>query len=113
MFVSHVNHLCHVLLRRAFVTDVRSRTDTIIANQARQPTAQVQSVGYDMTSLVNEMRDGLNTVKRDVAAASAKLGNAPPGGSAGGTCPNCLTTTMFFMFGAVQLVLLFGYFMYR
>ncbi|KAE8752669.1 ergic-53 [Frankliniella occidentalis] len=97
----------------AFVTDVRTRTDTIISNQARQPTAQVQSVGYDMTSLVNEMRDGLNTVKRDVAAASAKLGNMPGGGSAGGSCPTCLTTTMFLVFGVVQLTLLFGYFMYR
>lgn len=69
-------------------------------------------MGYDMTSLVNEMRDGLNTVKRDVAAASAKLGSGTHG-SAGSSCPTCLTTTTFLVFGVVQLILLFGYFMYR
>lgn len=92
---------------------MRTRADTIIANQARQPTAQVQSVGYDMTSLVNELRDGINTVKRDVAAASAKLGNVSPGGQIGGGCPTCLTTTTFLVFAAVQLIILFAYFIYR
>lgn len=50
------------------MTDVQVKADNIISNQARAPTAQVQSVGYDMVSLVNELRDGINSVKRDAAA---------------------------------------------
>ncbi|PSN52985.1 Protein ERGIC-53 [Blattella germanica] len=88
--------------------EVHMRSDSILQNQARQPTAQVQSVGYDMASLVNEMRDGLNTVKRDVAAASQRLsgGAATPGG-----CPPqtaCLSTTIFLVFAVVQLCIILG-----
>lgn len=47
--------------------DIKQRIDTVINNQAKAPTAQVQSVGFDTQSLVNEVRDGLNQVKANVA----------------------------------------------
>lgn len=55
------------------------------------------------------MRDGLNTLKRDVAQTNAKLG------SQAGDCPsgNCLTTTMFLVFLAIQMVVLLGYNIYK
>jgi mannose-binding lectin 1 len=92
---------------------VHSRSDSILQNQARQPTAQVQSVGYDMASVINEMRDGLNVVKRDVAAASQRLvsGSGTPAG-----CPQqvaCVSTTVFLIFVVVQLVIILGYSVWR
>lgn len=67
-------------------------------------------MGYDMASLISEMRDGLNTVKRDVAAASQRLGGAPGG------CPPptaCLSTTVFLVFAALQLAVILGYSLWR
>jgi len=97
---------------RTLTQEVHTRSDSILQNQARQPTAQVQSMGYDMASLISEMRDGLNTVKRDVAAASQRLG----GGGAPGGCPPptaCLSTTVFLVFAAVQLAVILGYSLWR
>ncbi|PNF41175.1 hypothetical protein B7P43_G01436 [Cryptotermes secundus] len=98
---------------KTLTQEVHARSDSILQNQARQPTAQVQSVGYDMASLVSEMRDGLNTVKRDVAAASQRLGggNGSPGG-----CPprtTCLSTTYFLVFGALQVAIIVGYSLWK
>ncbi|KDR19213.1 Protein ERGIC-53 [Zootermopsis nevadensis] len=98
---------------KTLTQEVHSRSDSILQNQARQPTAQVQSVGYDMVSVINEMRDGLNVVKRDVAAASQRLGggNGTPAG-----CPQqtaCLSPTIFFIFAALQVAVILGYSFWR
>ena len=103
------NFLCF----RTLTQEVHARSDSILQNQARQPTAQVQSMGYDMASLISEMRDGLNTVKRDVAAASQRLGG---GGGAPVGCPPptaCLSTTIFLVFAVLQLVVILGYSLWR
>ncbi|XP_043281127.1 protein ERGIC-53 [Venturia canescens] len=94
---------------KSFVGEVHSKADTIINNQLRAPTAQVQPIGYDYQSLISEMRDGLNTLKRDVTQTNAKLGSQT------GDCPNgnCLTTTMFLVFLAIQMVILLGYNIYK
>lgn len=53
--------------------ELQAKSDAIIQNQARQPTAQIQGgAGYDVQSLMSEMRDGLNQVKLGVATVSAK-----------------------------------------
>ncbi|XP_008560355.1 protein ERGIC-53 [Microplitis demolitor] len=95
---------------KQFVGEVSSKAETILSNQARAPTAQVQPIGYDYQSLISEMRDGLNQVKRDVAQTYNRL-NAAPAAS----CPtgNCLTTTIFIIFIVIQLIILIGYNMYR
>ncbi|CAL7950199.1 unnamed protein product [Xylocopa violacea] len=92
---------------KTYVTDVYSKADTIISNQARAPTAQVQPMGYDYHSLISEMRDGLNTLKRDIGQMNTKANC--------GDCPttNCLTTTMFLLFVALQMIILLVYSMYR
>ncbi|XP_053982255.1 protein ERGIC-53 [Hylaeus volcanicus] len=94
---------------KSFVNDVYSKADTIINNQARAPTAQVQQMGYDYHSLISEMRDGLNTLKREIGQINTKVNS--------GTidCPttSCLTTTLFLLFVALQMMILFGYSMYR
>lgn len=57
---------------KSIAGELQARTDAIIQNQARQPTAQIQGGGYDVQSLISEMRDGLNHVKLGVAGVSAK-----------------------------------------
>jgi mannose-binding lectin 1 len=108
---SEMLFMASFLCCRTLTQEVHSRSDSILQNQARQPTAQVQSMGYDMASLISEMRDGLNTVKRDVAAASQRLG----GGALGGCPPSttCVSTTVFLLFAALQLAVIIGYSVWR
>lgn len=57
---------------RTLVGDIYTKEEAILQNQARQPTAQVQQTGYDVQSLIVEMRDGLNQVKQGIAAVGSK-----------------------------------------
>lgn len=93
------------------MVDIQAKSDNILSNQARAPTAQVQSVGYDMVSLVNELRDGINTVKRDTAATAQKLVSPSPAGG----CPSisCISIPVFLAVAFAQLVCFIGYSLYR
>lgn len=44
------------------------KADSIIQSQQRAPTAQVQSVGYESQAAINELRDGMNSLKQNLAA---------------------------------------------
>lgn len=57
---------------KTMAADLQQRTDAIIQNQARAPTAQIQGGGYDVQSMIGEMRDGLNQVKQGISAVSQK-----------------------------------------
>ncbi|XP_034946790.1 protein ERGIC-53 [Chelonus insularis] len=97
---------------KSFIGDVNSKAESILNNQARGPTAQVQPIGYDYQSLITEMREGLNHLKKDVSATNAKLTGF---GGVPGACPttSCLTTTIFLIFLVVQLIIILGYNLYR
>ncbi|XP_031787403.1 protein ERGIC-53 [Nasonia vitripennis] len=93
---------------KSFITDVQSKADVILNNQARNPTAQVQPLNYDYQSFTAEIRDGLNVLKRDISQTNNKLNNVNV------DCPNaCLSTTMFLVFVVIQMIILMGYNMYR
>lgn len=64
-------------------------------------------MGYDYQSVISEMRDGLNTLKRDMRQSNTENGNAG--------CPtvNCLTTTIFLLFVGIQMIILLAYSLYR
>ncbi|XP_040193809.1 protein ERGIC-53 [Rana temporaria] len=69
--------------------------------------------GYETTQHFNDLKEHLHVVKRDIEHLVQK--NLPHEKQ---RCPeipvpSCLSTTHFFMFVAVQSVLLIGYFMYR
>ncbi|KAI4502645.1 hypothetical protein M0802_002557 [Mischocyttarus mexicanus] len=89
---------------RSFIGDVSSKTETILTNQARNPTAQVKPMGYDYQAVIVEMRDKFNVLSKDIAQTNSKLGNCPS---------NCLTTMMFLVFVAIQMILLLSYSLYR
>lgn len=89
------------------MNDVKMKSDSILNNQARQPTAQVQSVGYDMQSLISEMRDGLNNLKQSISQ--------PQRGAPVPECPrvSCVSLTTLLIVVTVQLVVMLGYSMYK
>ncbi|XP_028155638.1 protein ERGIC-53 [Diabrotica virgifera virgifera] len=93
---------------KQFVLEVKTRADTILNNQAKQPTAQVQSVGYDTQSLISEMRDGLNHVKQNIAQLSQKTPTTQG-------CPtvSCISLTAVLAIAAVQLGIILAYNIYR
>lgn len=94
---------------RTALGELHQRTDTILGNQNRQPTGQ--ATGYDLQSVVAEMRDGLNQVKNGVAAVNAKVAQPQPLTA----CPNktCLGLTPFLITAVVQLLIILGYNLYR
>ncbi|XP_055608499.1 protein ERGIC-53 isoform X2 [Uranotaenia lowii] len=98
---------------RSIIGEVHARTDSILTNQARAPTAQIQGGSYDMQQLVSEMRDGLNQVKQGVAGVSHKL--QQPNAQGQVQCPtqNCVGTTIFLATIVVHLLLVIGYNIYR
>ncbi|KAL1501520.1 hypothetical protein ABEB36_006826 [Hypothenemus hampei] len=93
---------------RQFILEVKQRVDTVINNQARAPTAQVQPVGYDTQSLVSEMRDGLNSLKVGMSQVASQVGQR-------GSCPtvSCVSVTSVLIIVAVQLLVILGYNIYR
>ncbi len=108
---------------RNFVMDIHTKTGQILT----KGTGSVQQVGgpsagggYDVSKPVQEMKESLNIVRRDLAAVSQKLNqpNAQARGGGGANCPdppptNCVTTMVFVGLMAVQLVITISYLMYR
>lgn len=114
---------------KSFVGELHTKTESILNNQARAPTAQVhiiylylritiksqknslvtliniiaqvQPMGYDHQSFMSEIRDGLNTLKKDIKTTVDT------------DCPNCLTIGMFLLFIAIQMMILLVYSIYR
>lgn len=89
------------------MNELKSKMDVIMNNQAKQPTAQVQSVGYDTQSIISEMRDGLNHVKQNYAQLIQKLAEKQ-------TCTsNCVSLITLIVVVTVQMCAILGYFFYR
>lgn len=86
---------------RNFVTEVHSKADNIIKNQVHQPTAQVQPLGYDQSSMMHEIRDSLNTIKRETLHAQKT------------SCPTCATNTVIIMIAVAQTLLFIVYIIYK
>lgn len=58
---------------RQLAGDINVRTDNIQINQKNAPTAQIQSTGYDVQTLIAEMRDGMNQVKQGISHVGQRL----------------------------------------
>lgn len=98
---------------RSIIGEVNTRADSILNNQARAPTAQIQGGGYDMQSLMHEMRDGMNQVKQGMAGVTQRL--QQPSAQANVQCPTqtCLGMTTFLVTILIHLLVIVGYNMYR
>lgn len=97
---------------RVIAGEIHTKSENIIQVQARQPTAQIQNTGYDVQSLMSEMRDGMNQVKAGVAAVGSRI-NAQPQGQIGCPTTNCLGLTSFLIAIAVQLGLMLAYSLFK
>ena len=108
MFSCNFDDWCGIHDFRQYILELKQRADQIAQNQAKQPTAQVQSVGYDTQSLISEMRDGLNHVKQHYGQVIQKLAEKQ-------TCPSvtCVNITTVLVVAALQLVIILGYLIYR
>lgn len=82
----------------------------MVTNQARAPTAQIQSTGYDYQQLVSEMRDGLNQVRQGIAGLG-RAGGAQAQAATG--CPSCISLTALLVITAVQLTLMLAYSLFK
>lgn len=103
-----------LIFTRAYVTEIHQRSATIIQNQGKQQGAvgSAQPIGYDhVQNSMNEVRESLNSIKRDISATAQRLAAQPVT-----NCPNsqpCLSTTVFAVFMVIHIVILIGYFIYR
>lgn len=110
--INNNNYLVQVSKElRTILGEVQARTDSILTNQARQPTAQIQSSGYDYQQLVSEMRDGLNQVRQGIAGLG-RTGGAPQAQAVTG-CPSCVSLTTILVVTAVQLTLMLAYSLFK
>ncbi|XP_053953969.1 protein ERGIC-53 [Anastrepha ludens] len=94
---------------RTLIGEIHTRADTIIKNQQRAPTAQVQAAGYDIQSVIAEMRDGMNQVKQGMAHVGQKFGSPQAGAQIACPTGNCVGVTLFLSVTVVQLLLVFLY----
>uniref|UniRef100_A0A6B2ECP4 Putative mannose lectin ergic-53 involved in glycoprotein traffic n=1 Tax=Phlebotomus kandelakii TaxID=1109342 RepID=A0A6B2ECP4_9DIPT len=97
---------------RSIISELAVKTDNILQNQARQPTAQVQTSGYEVQGLMTEMRESMNNVKQGMAQISHTL-NAKDGAATGCPTNNCLGLTAFLVITVVQLSVVFCYSLFR
>lgn len=96
--------------------DLQQKTNNLLA----KGTATVQTGGsYQDGPLINEVRDGLNTIKLHLArqqpGGQPQQGGGPPPLPRLGACPDqgCLSLKTFLIVIAVQLLITLGYNIYR
>lgn len=96
---------------KTFVNEIHQKSNQLLTN-SQKPQGSVQPVGYDLHVTLNEMKEGLNIVKRDLGTANQRLNAAPVGGQG---CPavSCVSTSIFITCMVIQVVLLLGYIIYR
>lgn len=71
--IQNQNHFIQTIREiKQSMEQLQVRSDSILQNQGRQPTAHVQPAGYDVQSMLNEMRDGFNQVKTGISNVHQK-----------------------------------------
>lgn len=71
--IQNQNHFVATLREmKNSLNDLQARSDNILQNQARQPTAQVHPAGHDVQSMIGEMRDGLVQIKQGISNVHSK-----------------------------------------
>ena len=74
LLISNQNNLLATARElRSLIGDIHARADTILQNQQRAPSGQVQPIaGYDIQAVISEMRDGMNQVKQGISHVGQK-----------------------------------------
>ena len=107
-----------VTFYRNFVVDIHTKAGQLLSRGSAVPVGgSGGGGGADYSGILQELRDGLNHVRREMQSTTAKL-NQVPGGAPGAQvqCPDvqgCVSTTLFMVFMGAQLLVIIGYLMYR
>ncbi|XP_032525317.1 protein ERGIC-53 isoform X1 [Danaus plexippus] len=91
---------------KGFIIDVSRKTDSVVGGVAGGAAG-----GALNQQVVNELREGINHVKNNVAGVAQRLSSAPPQPA----CPSvsCVSTTMLLTVVASQLAVMFLYSLYK
>jgi len=95
-----------------FVQDIHQKTGQLMSRGSATPVGSGGVADYSGT--LQELRDNLNHVRREMQSATAKLGQTvkcPDTGSVGGS--GCVSTTVFVILMLVQAALIISYLVYR
>jgi len=95
-----------------FVQDIHQKAGQLMSRGSATPIGG--GGGADYSGTLQELRDSVNHVRREMQSATAKLGQpvkCPDVGSGGGG--GCVTTTVFVVLMFVQAALIISYLIYR
>ncbi|CAL8141990.1 unnamed protein product [Orchesella dallaii] len=102
---------------RELVAATREIKNLIVGVGSKIDTANARPGSYgnvDITGSVNELKDGINTLKRDIGTVSQRVHAAPVAAGQEG-CPivSCVSTTVVVAMGFVQMGVILGYLLYK
>lgn len=82
-----------------------------MANAGQHQPASVQQASQFNQAILTETRDGVNTLRQELASLGTKLmsQNVHPAAQVQPTCPSCLSTSTFLFAIALQIALVVGY----
>jgi mannose-binding lectin 1 len=105
-----------------FVIDIHTKTGQLLARgtgSAQQVAGPASggAAGYDVSASVQEMKESLNIIRRDLTATSQRIAQQPPVKcpevAATGGPTSCVSTTLFVVLLVVQMIVLISYLIYR
>ncbi|CAG0919605.1 unnamed protein product [Notodromas monacha] len=92
---------------KAYTVEIHQKSSELINNQARQPVGQgsVQPIGYDVHAVMNELKESVHSLKRDLGKGSV----APCDVSQ----IKCLSVSFFLMLLVIQTCALAGLYVWK
>ncbi|CAG7838364.1 unnamed protein product [Allacma fusca] len=100
----------------ASTREIKNLLSSISAKQDQAAARPVGSGGVDVSSSVNELKEGINAVKRDMTVVSQRVHSIPitqTGGQVACPSVSCVSTTMFIAVAVVQIAAFLGYSIYK
>jgi len=102
---------------RELVASTREIKNLLVSMNSKQDQGGAKPGSYgnfDFSGSVNELREGINSLKRDVGAVSQRVHSQPSAGALDG-CPtvSCVSSTVAVVMGLVQICVILGYMIYK
>jgi len=103
---------------RELLTTTRDIKNLITQLSSRQDQLNAKPGSYgnvDITGSVNELKEGINIIKRDVSIVSQRVHGGGGGGGAAplSGCPSCVSTSVVIAMSFIQMGVILGYLLYK
>jgi len=103
---------------RELVASTREIKNLLVTISTKQDHQAAQPASYgniDISSSVNELKEGINGVKRDVSMVSQRVHSIPLSPAAQVECPSssCVSTFTLIVVAAIQMAVFLGYSIYK